>query len=166
MNTERVESIVTEYHGNNNASLKALLIDACTISAGSPSIAVASRLALQWAKGQPEASSERTGKPDTRGAYGLLGQEMIGWVTPLQHIGSRNVWFVGLLDEKRDDFPPLLRAADRREQDRLGTARHCGRGCHHDRAEAGRRKRTAVPRCCLLTAQSLGLSGRGPQRQT
>lgn len=130
------------------------------------SITVASRLALQWAKGQPEASSERTGKPDTRGAYGLLGQEMIGWVTPLQHIGSRNVWFVGLLDEKRDDFPPLLRAADRREQDRLGTARHCGRGCHHDRAEAGRRKRTAVPRCCLLTAQSLGLSGRGPRRQT
>lgn len=68
------------------------------------SITVASRLALQWAKGQPEAFSERTGKPDTRGAYGLLGQEMIGWVTQLQHIGSRNVWFVGLLDEKRDDF--------------------------------------------------------------
>ncbi|EGW52079.1 hypothetical protein HMPREF1022_00966 [Desulfovibrio sp. 6_1_46AFAA] len=38
MNTERVESIVTEYHGNNNASLTALFIDACTISAGSPSI--------------------------------------------------------------------------------------------------------------------------------
>lgn len=68
------------------------------------SITVASRLALQWAKGQPEAVSERTGKPDTRGAYGLLGQEMIGWVTQLQHIGARNVWFVGLLDAKRDDF--------------------------------------------------------------
>lgn len=68
------------------------------------SITVASRLALQWGKGQPEAFSERTGKPDMRGAYGLLGQEMIGWVTQLQHIGSRNVWFVGLLDEKRDDF--------------------------------------------------------------
>lgn len=59
MNTERVESIVTEYHGNNNASLKALLIDACTISAGSPSITVASRLALQWAKG-PAGSLQRT----------------------------------------------------------------------------------------------------------
>lgn len=68
------------------------------------SITVASRLALQWAKGQPEAVSERTGKPDTRGAYGLLGQEMIGWITQLQHIGARNVWFVGLLDAKRDDF--------------------------------------------------------------
>ena len=38
MNIEHVESIVAEYHGNNNASLKDLLIDACTISAGSPSI--------------------------------------------------------------------------------------------------------------------------------
>lgn len=68
------------------------------------SITVASRLAFQWAKGQPEAISERSGKVDTRGAYGLLGQEMIGWVTQLQHIGARNVWFVGLLDAKRDDF--------------------------------------------------------------
>lgn len=68
------------------------------------SITVASRLALQWAKGQPEAFSEKSGKPDTRGAYGLLGQEMISWITQLQHIGSRNIWFVGLLDAKRDDF--------------------------------------------------------------
>lgn len=68
------------------------------------SITVASRLALQWAKGQPEAFSEKSGKPDTRGAYGLLGQEMISWITQLQHIGRRNIWFVGLLDAKRDDF--------------------------------------------------------------
>lgn len=68
------------------------------------SITVASRLAFQWANGQPEAFSEKTGKKDQRGAYGLLGQEMIAWVTQLQHIGARNVWFVGLLDAKRDDF--------------------------------------------------------------
>ncbi len=68
------------------------------------SITVASRLAYQWASGQPAAFSEKTGKPDTRGAYGLLGKEMIGWVTQLQHIGNRNIWFVGLLDAKRDDF--------------------------------------------------------------
>ena len=68
------------------------------------SITVASRLAFQWSAGQPQAFSEKTGKPDTRGAYGLLGKEMIGWVTQLQHVGSRNVWFVGLLDTKRDDF--------------------------------------------------------------
>jgi hypothetical protein len=68
------------------------------------SITVASRLAFQWAAGQPQAFSEKTGKPDTRGAYGLLGKEMIGWITQLQHIGARNIWFVGLLDTKRDDF--------------------------------------------------------------
>lgn len=68
------------------------------------SITVASRLAYQWSSGQPQAFSEKTGKPDTRGAYGLLGKEMIGWITQLQHISERNIWFVGLLDEKRDDF--------------------------------------------------------------
>ena len=36
------------------------------------SITVLARLALIWSKAQPQAMSERTGKPDTRGAYGLL----------------------------------------------------------------------------------------------
>ena len=36
------------------------------------SITVAGRLCLQWCRGQPQAYSEKTGKPDTRGAYGLL----------------------------------------------------------------------------------------------
>ncbi len=68
------------------------------------SITVASRLCLQWCKGQPQAFSERTGKPDTRGAYGLLGQEMIGWLTQFQHTKDKHVWLVGILDEKSDDF--------------------------------------------------------------
>ena len=68
------------------------------------SITVAGRLCFQWAKGQPQAVSERTGKPDLRGAYGLHGQEMIGWLTHLQHTRGKNVWFVGILDEKTDDF--------------------------------------------------------------
>jgi hypothetical protein len=68
------------------------------------SITVASRLAFQWSSGQPQAISEKTGKPDIRGAYGLLGKEMIAWVTQLQHIAAKNVWFVGLLDTKHDDF--------------------------------------------------------------
>ena len=68
------------------------------------SITVAGRLCFQWAKGQPQAVSERTGKPDMRGAYGLHGQEMIGWLTHLQHTRGKNVWFVGILDEKTDDF--------------------------------------------------------------
>jgi hypothetical protein len=68
------------------------------------SITVAARLCFQWCTGQPEAISEKTGKPDTRGAYGLLGREMIGWLTHLQHARGKNVWFVGILDEKTDDF--------------------------------------------------------------
>ena len=44
------------------------------------------------------------GKPDLRGAYGLLGQEMIGWLTHLQHTPSKNVWLVGLLNKQLDDF--------------------------------------------------------------
>jgi hypothetical protein len=68
------------------------------------SITVASRLCLQWCKGQPQAVSDRSGKPDLRGAYGLLGQEMIGWLTHLQHTPNKNVWLVGLLNKQLDDF--------------------------------------------------------------
>ena len=68
------------------------------------SISDAARYCLQWCKGQPQAYSERTGKPDTRGAYGLHGQEMIAWLSHLQHTRHKNVWFVGKLDEKTDDF--------------------------------------------------------------
>jgi hypothetical protein len=68
------------------------------------SITVAGRLCLQWCRGQPEAFAERTGKPDLRGAYGLHGREMIAWLTHLQHTRAKNVIFVGVLDEKFDDF--------------------------------------------------------------
>ena len=68
------------------------------------SITVAGRLCFGWCKGQPEALSEKTGKPDVRGAYGLHGREMICWLTHLQHTRAKNVWFVGILDEKLDDF--------------------------------------------------------------
>jgi hypothetical protein len=68
------------------------------------SITVAGRLCFQWCKGQPEAFSDKTGKPDVRGAYGLHGREMIAWLTHLQHTRAKDVWFVGILDEKLDDF--------------------------------------------------------------
>lgn len=68
------------------------------------SITVAGRLCFQWCRGQPEAFSDKTGKPDLRGAYGLHGREMIGWLTHLQHTRGKNVVFVGVLDEKLDDF--------------------------------------------------------------
>ena len=68
------------------------------------SITVAGRLCFQWCRGQPEAFSDKTGKPDIRGAYGLHGREMIGWLTHLQHTRLKNIVFVGVLDEKLDDF--------------------------------------------------------------
>lgn len=67
------------------------------------SITVAGRLCFQWCKGQPAAFNQQ-GKEDTRGAYGLHGQEMIAWLTHLQHTRDKNIWFVGILDEKLDDF--------------------------------------------------------------
>jgi hypothetical protein len=68
------------------------------------SITVASRLSFSWSKRQPEAVSEKTGKPDNRGAYGLLGQEMVTWLTQTQHIANKSVIVVGILDETKDDF--------------------------------------------------------------
>jgi len=68
------------------------------------SITALSRLCFNWSKSQPAAFSERTGKPDSRGAYGLLGQEMITALTHLQHARGKNVVFVAILDEKIDDF--------------------------------------------------------------
>lgn len=68
------------------------------------SITALSRLCFNWAKSQPAAFSDRTGKPDSRGAYGLLGQEMITALTHLQHARGKNVVFVAILDCKTDDF--------------------------------------------------------------
>ena len=42
------------------------------------SITQLSRQCFAWCKTQPGAVSDRSGKPDLRAAYGLLGQEMIG----------------------------------------------------------------------------------------
>jgi hypothetical protein len=68
------------------------------------SITALSRLCFNWAKSQPAAFSDRTGKPDSRGAYGLLGQEMVTALTHLQHARGKNVVFVAILDCKTDDF--------------------------------------------------------------
>lgn len=68
------------------------------------SITEVSRICFAWAKQQPESFSDRTGKPDTRGTYGLLGREMVGWLKQFQHAPRVNVWLVGLLNEVKDDF--------------------------------------------------------------
>jgi hypothetical protein len=67
------------------------------------SITVASRICLNWAQTQPEAFNAQ-GKQDTRGIYGLLGRQMIAWLTQLQQARSKNVIFVAILDQAKDDF--------------------------------------------------------------
>lgn len=68
------------------------------------SITDLTRQAMVWAKTRPEALSERTGKPDTRGAYGLLAREVIGLLKHLQHAPGRTVIFVGILEKVVDDM--------------------------------------------------------------
>jgi hypothetical protein len=67
------------------------------------SITAVSRLSFRWAEQQPEAFSERTGRKDTRGAYGLHGREMINWLHQLQHARGKNVILVAIL-EKVDEL--------------------------------------------------------------
>ncbi len=68
------------------------------------SITVAGRLCFRWCKNQPQCFSERTKTLNMLEVYGLHGQEMMGWLTLFQHIRRKNIWFVGILDEKMDEF--------------------------------------------------------------
>ena len=68
------------------------------------SITVAGRLCFRWSKNQPQCYNERTKKLNLLEVYGLHGQEMMGWLMHLQHIRRKNIWFVGILDEKMDEF--------------------------------------------------------------
>jgi hypothetical protein len=66
-----------------------------------------SRLCLQWAQQQPDAFNAQ-GKPDLRGAYGLLGREMLAFVTQLQHVRRANVIFTCAMEQAKDDFGRLI----------------------------------------------------------
>jgi len=68
------------------------------------SITDLTRQAMVYARQQPEAYSERTGKPDVRGAYGLLGREVIQALKHLQHASGKTVIFVGELEKITDEF--------------------------------------------------------------
>jgi hypothetical protein len=68
------------------------------------SITQLSRQCFAWCKAQPGATSDRSGKPDLRAAYGLLGQEMLCALSHLQHARGKNVIFVAILDERLDDY--------------------------------------------------------------
>jgi hypothetical protein len=68
------------------------------------SITDLTRQAMAFARQQPEAVSERTGKADVRGAYGLLGREVIQALKHLQHAPGKTVIFVGVLEKVTDAF--------------------------------------------------------------
>lgn len=68
------------------------------------SITDLTRQAMAWAKMRPEAFSDKTGKPDTRGAYGLLAREVIALLKHLQHAPGKTVIFVGILERVTDEF--------------------------------------------------------------
>lgn len=67
------------------------------------SITDLTRMAMTYAQQQPDAFSERSGKPDTRGAYGLLAREVIRALRHLQRANGRTVIFVGLLDRDGEE---------------------------------------------------------------
>ncbi len=71
------------------------------------SITKISRIALQWAQQQPDAFNAQ-GKPDLRGAYGILGREMLAWITQLQHARQKNVVFTCAMEQSKDDFGRLV----------------------------------------------------------
>jgi hypothetical protein len=68
------------------------------------SITDLTRQAMAWAKTRPEAFSDKTGKPDTRGAYGLLAREVIELLKHLQHAPGKTVIFVGILERVVDEM--------------------------------------------------------------
>jgi hypothetical protein len=68
------------------------------------SITAMTRLSFRWAGQQPEAFSDRSGRKDVRGAYGLHAREMILWLNQLQHARAKNVVFVGILERVVDEF--------------------------------------------------------------
>lgn len=68
------------------------------------SATVAGRHSFAWCQAQPEAFSEKTGKPDTRGAYGLHGRELVRWLTTIQHIPNKSTIIAAILNEEVDDL--------------------------------------------------------------
>ncbi|MGY2987673.1 ATP-binding protein [Bradyrhizobium sp. USDA 4508] len=67
------------------------------------SITVAGRLCFRWCEQQPESFNDK-GKKNLLGTYGLMGREMIGWLTHLQHTRDKNIIFVGILEYVRDEY--------------------------------------------------------------
>lgn len=71
------------------------------------SITVAGRVCFRWCEQQPESFNDK-GKKNMLGTYGLMGREMIAWLTHLQHARGKNVLFIGILESSKDDFNTTL----------------------------------------------------------
>jgi AAA domain len=67
----------------------------------------ATSLCLRWASAQPEAFSERTGRPDTRAAYGLLAREFLLALNHLQSARELNIILIGALESAVNDYGQL-----------------------------------------------------------
>jgi hypothetical protein len=67
-------------------------------------VTAASRLSFRWASAQPEAFSERTGKPDLRGAYGLHAREFLLALHHLQSARELNVILIGALETTTNEY--------------------------------------------------------------
>ena len=70
-------------------------------------VTAAARLCFRWASAQPEAFSERTGKPDTRGAYGLHAREFLLALHHLQSARKLNIILIGALESAANDYGQL-----------------------------------------------------------
>jgi hypothetical protein len=70
-------------------------------------VTAAARLCFRWASAQPEAFSERTGKPDLRGAYGLHAREFLLALHHLQGARKLNVILIGALESVTDEYGRL-----------------------------------------------------------
>jgi hypothetical protein len=68
------------------------------------SLTAIGRHCFAWASQQPEAFSERSGKRDLRGAYGLHAREMSAYLLHLQQARALNIVFIGILETVVDDF--------------------------------------------------------------
>lgn len=66
------------------------------------SISVASRLCFRWAEMQPESFTQE-GKKNVLGTYGLVGREIVEWLTHIQHTKDKVVIVASGLDPN-DDF--------------------------------------------------------------
>lgn len=84
------------------------------------STSVVSKWCFSWCQTQPDAFSDKTGKPDIRGAYGLLGRTMPMWAWRWKNTPGVNVYLVGGLEQKEvlgvPKWLPLLEGASTASQ--------------------------------------------------